>query len=131
MNESLIIGVLILLAILVIGGLVYYLVLMPSKYAIPIGAGLQADLSFSANGELINISISNFNFNPSDISIKIGDTVKWTNDDQAPHQIFLLGFVSQVLNTGDSYSYTFKDGGIFDYHCNIHPSMTGNVSVKP
>lgn len=154
MNKGLIIGIVILLALIIIGGLVYYLVLMPSKYSVPITTPITApNVNINApvntmpvnqvptmpvtvtppvsNGaKIINITIANFAFNPANVSISKGDTVKWTNDDQVPHQIAIMGSNSQVLNTGESYSITFEVAGSFDYHCNIHPSMTGNVTVK-
>jgi plastocyanin len=140
MNKSLIIGIIVLLALIIILGLVYYFVLMPAKYSVPATTS-SVNVNTMTNNQVVptgtvkaktvNVTIANFAFTPANISINAGDTVKWTNDDQVPHQIALLGFTSQVLNTGDSYSYTFANGGTFDYHCNIHPSMTGNVSVKP
>ncbi len=144
MNKSLLIGIIILLALILIIGLVYYFVLMPAKYSVPVdtsAVNLNSPASSLPSSQVpsagttavktVNVTIANFVFTPANISINAGDTVKWTNDDQVPHQISMLGFTSQILNTGDSYSYTFTTGGIFDYKCNIHPSMTGNVNVKP
>ena len=37
---------------------------------------------------------------------------------------------SGTLNQGQSYIYTFTTAGDFDYHCAIHPSMLGTVSVS-
>jgi plastocyanin len=76
------------------------------------------------------VSIANFRFNPDSITVKIGDTVSWSNDDQAPHQVAGSIFGSQPLNTGDSYSFTFTQAGTYDYHCAIHPTMTGQIIVQ-
>jgi plastocyanin len=78
----------------------------------------------------VSISIANFAFNPKQSTVKIGTTVTWTNDDPAPHQIAGSIFNSQTLNTGDSYSFTFTQAGTYDYHCAIHPSMTGQIIVQ-
>lgn len=78
----------------------------------------------------VNISISNFAFRPQNQTVKIGTTVTWTNDDPAPHQIAGSNFGSQPLNTGDSFSFTFTKAGTYDYHCAIHPSMTGQIIVQ-
>lgn len=144
MNKGLIIGIIILLVLIIIGGLVYYLVLMPSKYYVPVGVPAvnlnkpannvpinQVPVSDSVSVKTFNVSIANFAFNPTNITIKAGDMVKWTNDDQVPHQIALSGSIGPILNTGDSYSYTFSNSGIFNYNCNIHPSMVGTVNVNP
>jgi hypothetical protein len=34
-----------------------------------------------------------------------------------------------VLMPGDSYTVMFKGQGTITYHCAIHPSMTGSVTV--
>jgi plastocyanin len=78
----------------------------------------------------ISISIANFTFNPKQPTVKIGTTVTWINDDPAPHQIAGSIFAGQLLNTGDSYSFTFTQAGTYDYYCSIHPSMTGTILVQ-
>jgi plastocyanin len=40
-------------------------------------------------------------------------------------------FRSKVLDTGESYTFTFTTAGVFTYFCSIHPQMTGKVIVKP
>jgi plastocyanin len=39
-------------------------------------------------------------------------------------------FKSAPLDTGESFTYTFKDAGTFEYFCSLHPRMTGKVVVK-
>ena len=39
-------------------------------------------------------------------------------------------FKSPALDTGESFSYTFKDAGTFEYYCGLHPRMTGKIVVK-
>ncbi|MCX6744566.1 MAG: cupredoxin family copper-binding protein [Candidatus Parcubacteria bacterium] len=77
-----------------------------------------------------SISIANFAFNPTLLSVKMGTTVTWINDDPAPHQIVGSVFNSKALNTGDNFSYTFTQTGTYDYHCAIHPSMIGQIIVQ-
>ena len=77
----------------------------------------------------ISITIKNFTFNPAELNIKKGDTVIWTNDDSAPHQISGSGLQSDILSKGQSFSFTFGDAGIFDYICSLHPSMKGKINV--
>ncbi|MFA5188715.1 MAG: cupredoxin family copper-binding protein [Patescibacteria group bacterium] len=77
------------------------------------------------------IQIINFSFNPATLSIKVGDTVKWTNNEAVPHQIAGSGFGSSTLYNGETYSNTFSQAGIYDYYCSIHPSMTGEIIVTP
>jgi plastocyanin len=36
---------------------------------------------------------------------------------------------SSVLNTGQTYSHTFSTAGVFHYHCGVHPTMKGTITV--
>ncbi len=76
------------------------------------------------------VSIKNFAFNPAELAVKSGDTVTWTNDDSAPHQIKSTAFNSDMLSTGQSFSFTFNQAGSYDYICSIHPSMAGKIIVQ-
>ena len=82
-----------------------------------------------STGQTQTISIKNFTFNPAVLNIKAGETVVWTNNDTAPHQIKSATFNSDVLNQGNTFSFTFSTAGSFDYSCAIHPSMTGKIVV--
>lgn len=76
------------------------------------------------------VSIQNFAFSPGVLTVKKGTTVIWTNDDAAPHQVKSAVFNSSVLNTGDSFTFTFNEAGSYDYICSIHPSMKGTIIVQ-
>jgi plastocyanin len=78
----------------------------------------------------IEVSIENFAFVPSDITINKGDTVIWTNNDRAPHNVVFGQDRSPTLRSGDVYEKTFDEAGEFSYICSIHPSMTGKVIVQ-
>lgn len=80
----------------------------------------------------ITVSIKNFSFNPSAVTIKAGTKVTWVNNDSAPHTITsdsgnLLN--SGTLSPGQSFSFTFTNIGAANYHCSIHPAMKGGVIV--
>jgi plastocyanin len=64
------------------------------------------------------------------VTINVGDTVVWTNNDPVPHQIASASFNSSPLSQGSSFSQKFMAAGTYDYHCAIHPSMTGQIIVK-
>jgi plastocyanin len=85
-----------------------------------------------------NITIKEFAFSPASVTVPAGTTVTWTNQDSVPHTIvndfnplFSQGamFTSSQLQTGQSFSFTFKDPGTFGYHCGIHTYMKGTVTV--
>ncbi|MCX6745888.1 MAG: cupredoxin domain-containing protein [Candidatus Parcubacteria bacterium] len=88
-----------------------------------------ANVSEPAQPKTVAVQIMNFAFNPATLTIKVNDTVKWTNNDSVPHAIAGTGFGSSTLNNGETYSNIFNQVGIYDYHCSIHPSMTGQIIV--
>lgn len=80
------------------------------------------------------VAIDNFSFTPATITVSPGTTVTWTNRDDIPHTVVSSddpkAFKSKVLDTGDTFSYTFTKPGTFAYFCSVHPKMTGTVIVK-
>lgn len=80
----------------------------------------------------VTVHISNFVFTPADLRVAPGTSVTFVNDDDIPHTVVSddrTTFRSPVLDTGQSFSYTFKAKGSFGYFCSIHPHMTGRVTV--
>ena len=80
------------------------------------------------------VSIPGFLFSPAILTVAQGDTVTWTNDHTVNHTATSddgLEWDSGVLTPGQSFSYTFTTAGAFPYHCAIHPSMTGTITVEP
>jgi len=79
------------------------------------------------------VTIKSFAFGPQEVTIKVGETVTWTNEDGAPHSVVDKGgaFKSAKLAKGDTFSQTFAAAGTFDYKCGFHGSMTGKVVVTP
>ena len=77
------------------------------------------------------ITITNFKFNPTILTVPAGTTVTWTNQDEEPHTIAAKdgSFRSPGLDTKGTYSFTFAKAGSYDYLCSIHPFMTGTVVV--
>jgi plastocyanin len=78
------------------------------------------------------VLIQNFSFKPAHITVKRGTRVTWINKDMTKHTATASNgaFDSGVLRPGQSYSHTFKTAGrTNNYHCEIHHSMRGNVTV--
>lgn len=78
----------------------------------------------------VTVSLTNFSFQPSDIQVAVGGTVKFVNNDSTTHDIVGEGWDSGQLAPGASFSQTFPTAGTFPIHCSIHPSMTAQVTVK-
>ena len=79
-----------------------------------------------------SVTIAGFAFAPATVTIQVGDSVTWTNEDSAPHTATAGdgSFDTGQLANGDSDTVTFDTAGTFDYVCSIHPQMTGSVVVE-
>ena len=91
----------------------------------------------------LGCELDNSCFEPYIVNIQVGDTVTWTNDDDAIHvvvsgapnnesftdsndgEIFDSGF----LKSTETFSHTFLEEGLFGYFCSLHPWMNGFVTV--
>jgi len=81
------------------------------------------------------VHMSGYAYGPATLTIKVGDTVTWTNHDQAPHDAVTTAgpaqFRSPMLATGQTWSFTFTAPGTYSYYCSIHPDMRGQIVVQP
>jgi amicyanin len=77
------------------------------------------------------VDIKNFAFSPAVVTVKVGSTVVWSNDDSIQHDVIFDGggIASSVLNHNDTFSHTFLTAGTYHYICSIHPFMHGTVIV--
>jgi plastocyanin len=81
-----------------------------------------------------NVTIQNFAFSPSTLTIKPGTTVTWTNKDNTDHtatsQSGPESFDSKNIAQDKSYSFKFTKEGTYQYICTIHPYMKGTIVVS-
>jgi len=78
------------------------------------------------------VSIVDFAFAPAELTVSTGTEVTWKNDQAASHTVTDDDgeFDSANLAEGAEFSQTFDTAGTFTYHCEIHPTMTGTVTVE-
>ena len=78
------------------------------------------------------VSIDNFSFTPTAITVPAGTTVTWVNHDDVPHTVTANDkvFSSGALDTDERYSHAFAIPGTYSYFCAVHTHMTGQVIVK-
>ena len=78
------------------------------------------------------VRITNFAFQPTNLTISAGDTVTFVNDDGAPHTATsdAGAFDTGRLNTGQSASLRFSGAGTHNYICTIRPRMKGRIVVQ-
>jgi plastocyanin len=79
-----------------------------------------------------SISMKGLAFNPSALTISKGANVTWTNDDSTTHTVTsdTGAFESGNLSPSNSVTHQFNETGTFPYHCTIHPSMKGTITVQ-
>jgi plastocyanin len=97
----------------------------------PVVGALLAFGAIAAQEENV-VTIDNFTFTATELTVAVGTTVKWVNHDDIPHSVVdkNKAFRSKALDTDDSYSFTFASAGTFDYFCGLHPHMVGKIIVK-
>lgn len=91
--------------------------LPPGTVSIPKGAAADTSLTFA----------------PVEVSVGVGETVTWINDDSMLHSVdsrqeglFSSGLISQKR----SFEHTFTEQGTYEYYCSLHPWMAGTISVR-
>jgi plastocyanin len=86
----------------------------------------------SAQAAEMGVRIDNFTFAPQRMTVKVGTTVTWINDDDIPHTVASNTklFRSSALDTKDKFSFTFTTPGAYEYFCSLHPHMTGAIVVE-
>jgi plastocyanin len=78
------------------------------------------------------VKIHDFAFAPAQLTVKVGTTVTWVNEDDIPHTVVATGkaFRSKALDTNDKFSFTFATPGSYEYFCSLHPHMKATVVVQ-
>jgi plastocyanin len=83
-----------------------------------------------------------FTPNPITISLASNGVVQWSNNDHDSGDYGSTGtthnitaddesFTSGNLTPGSTFQATFDTPGTYGYHCAIHPTMKGTVTVTP
>ena len=79
------------------------------------------------------VTIKGFAFNPTPVTVKVGQKVTWTNQDAFAHTASSTSgpvkFDSGHIKSGATYSVTFTKPGRYQYICNIHNYMNGVIVV--
>ena len=80
----------------------------------------------------IDIAITGSSYAPGNVSIRAGAQVRWVNRDGDTHTVtFDDGVDSGRMSGGSTFTRRFPAAGTFPYHCSIHPTMNGTVTVAP
>jgi plastocyanin len=97
------------------------------------GGDTQEQAAPEAEGGATEVSMEDIKFDPTQVTVKAGDTVTWVNDDSVGHDVTGDDFKSGepgAMQNGDTFEHTFDTAGTFDYVCSVHPGMDGSVTVE-
>jgi plastocyanin len=81
------------------------------------------------------VNIVGSTFNPFFLTINVGDSVTWINNDGTVHSTVSNpgqgdSWNSGGIGDGTNYTHVFNVIGRFNYFCDVHPEMTGTVVVQ-
>jgi plastocyanin len=97
------------------------------------GGGGGGDDDDGGGGGGTEVSMADITFDPAEVTVGVGDTVTWTNDDSVDHDVTADSFSSGDpggMAPGDTFDHAFEEAGTFDYVCTVHPGMEGSVTVE-
>ncbi len=84
-------------------------------------------------GGAVAIGMRNIQFDPAEATVKAGQAVTWTNNEDIPHNVVAqegADFESDTFGKGGTFSYTPEAAGTISYVCTIHPGMDGTLTVE-
>lgn len=81
------------------------------------------------------VEIKGMQFVPAQLTVDVGDTIVWTNDDVLPHTVTSgipspASFDSKEIAAKATWSLTVAAAGDYNYGCTYHPTMKGQLTVR-
>ncbi len=93
-------------------------------------AGLGSPSSHAA--EMHRITMKAADYEPAQLSVRVGDTVEWANEDIVAHTATARDRSWDVnVLPRKSGRLEMKTVGTFSYYCRYHPNMKGEIVVTP
>ena len=125
---------------------------MGTVFAVSCGGGEQPSSDAKgATTDPVGVSLEAIAFSPPELTVPVGTTVTWTNQDEGVAHTVTSGkpkkqgvpgisedtpgkpdgtFEGELDDAGDTYEFTFDDPGTYRYYCAIHAPMTGTIIVE-
>ncbi len=72
-------------------------------------------------------------FTSEELTVSVGEKVRWVNESGVEHNLVRdvgTATIEGELRPGSAEWATFEDEGSYDFHCTLHPSMSGTVRVQ-
>lgn len=80
----------------------------------------------------VAIAMKDIAFDPSSVTVKVGQKITWTNEDSVQHDVESTSgekINSDLFGEGGTFSFTPTKAGTIDYVCTVHPGMEGSITV--
>ena len=89
-------------------------------------------MAVPAHAATIEITMENLVISPTEVSAKVGDTIRWVNKDVFAHTATAKnGDFDVTLQPEKSAAFVLKKAGAVDYYCRYHPNMKATLKVAP
>ena len=90
----------------------------------------QNNPNIGVSSDNVVVHLKDSRFVPDIVTIKVGSSVILINSDKYSHTLIARGSQKyNVLNSGESYTYTFTETGEFGFYAKSNPGFTGKVIV--
>lgn len=101
-------------------------------WALPLLAGLALAGSVgAAQADVIKINLSKMVYLPATVTVKVGDTVEWTNSDFLAHTATDRAKAFDLnLPPGKTAHLAITKAGTISYYCRYHPNMKGSIVAE-
>jgi plastocyanin len=86
----------------------------------------------SGGGGEVEVKMQNIAFDPKAVTVKVGQKVKWVNEDSVDHNVTAQSgadFKSDNFGKGGSFEFTADKAGTIQYVCTVHPGMDATLTV--
>ena len=86
----------------------------------------------STDAGTVEVAIKDFAFSPAQVTAKVGDVVAFSNGDTTAHTATLDDGTCTTGNigAGTTGALVFTAAGTYPFHCAIHSSMKGTITVS-
>ena len=87
----------------------------------------------AAEGEATEIGMKGLQFEPKDVTVKVGTTITWKNNEDIPHNVVAeegADFESDTFGKDGTFEFKAEKAGAVKYVCTIHPGMAGTLTVE-
>tara|TARA_Y200000002_G_scaffold249848_1_gene206964 strand:+ start:203 stop:568 length:366 start_codon:yes stop_codon:yes gene_type:complete len=106
-------------------------------FVIMIAIAASPKIAYATSSEITMGSGGNLIFSPNELTISVGDTVKFVNGELPPHNMVVkdhpeLSHTDLSFLGGESFEVTFPESGDYEFQCDPHAGagMTGIIHVQ-